>query len=77
MAESEIQNTLLGRATKIEECNDFDMIDNNHRWKEYTWDFGGGKSLVALVFYDSGSGKVHSIEKYPKDPYGNTISSYW
>lgn len=77
MSESEIENTKLGKATSIEECRDFSLLDNTHKWKKYTWDFGGGKSMVATIYYDDGYGKVHDIEKYPKDPYGNTISSYW
>lgn len=77
MAESDIQDTELGKATDIEKCRDYDKLDNNHRWKKYTWDFGGGKVLEATVYYRDGYGKVQSVEKFPKDPYGNTISSYW
>ena len=53
------------------------MLDDSHRWKKYIWDFGNGKKLVAKIYYDDGYGKVHDIDKYPKDPYGNTILSYW
>ena len=77
MSESDIQNTELGKATDIEKCLDFDMLDNNHKWKKYTWDFGGGKKLKATIYYDNGYGEVVSIEKYPQDQYGKTISSYW
>jgi asparagine N-glycosylation enzyme membrane subunit Stt3 len=77
MRESRVQETKLGRATKIEECMNFDMMDNKHRWKVYTWDLGGGKRLVAKLYYNDGYGVVHDIEKYPQDPYGKTIEKYW
>lgn len=77
MRESAIQTTLLGKATNIEKCLDFDHLDNRHKWKKYTWDYGGGKKLVAKIYYDAGYGEVVSIDKYPKDPYGNTMPGYW
>lgn len=73
MSEIDIQNTALGRATDVRKCTDFDIKDDRHKWKEYTWDFGGGKKVVAKLFYDTGTGVVYSVDKYPKDPYGNSI----
>lgn len=77
MKESAIGSTLLGQAPQIEKCRDFDHLDNGHKWKKYTWDYGGGKKLVATIYYDGGYGKVVQVDKYPKDPYGNTMSEYW
>lgn len=37
MKENQINNTMLGRATEIEKCRDFDHLKASHKVKTYRW----------------------------------------
>ena len=75
MKENQINNTMLGRATEIEKCRDFDHLKASHKVKTYRWYKNNIKSqknviAIATIFYwdyknkKEVPGYIYSIDFY-------------
>lgn len=69
--------TIDGVVPTIEKCRDYEHLDYTHRYKTYKWVCENGKSCKVVVYYDDyGRGTAHSVDRYPKDPYGKTMEAF-
>lgn len=78
MEESQVNKTMLGKATKIEKCRDFEKLKPSHKSKIYTWyknNIVNKNNIVArakILYWDYKNDKevpgyVYSIDLYDKE----------